>query len=168
MFSAATPGLLRGEDGLWDPPTPLRPNPPTNLPSEDGPPLPPPQEDNPPDVKNTPPPPPPPSQQIKKRVDCSYVGGTCSIHGPGAKLKWKLAKDWTPANRTREYYYQCDTGMGSRRLSQPSISTAIRKITRKTTMEDTREDANINLSTTSTVGQGERCTTRAGIKSVRT
>ena len=58
---------------------------------------------------------------------CVYTkGGTCSRHGPGAKLHWKPVKVRNPApggkKTTKQYYYTCDIGPKGGALRQPRLS----------------------------------------------
>ena len=86
------------------------------------------------------------------------MGSTCSVHGPGAKLKWKPAKGRPIGGKQREYYHECDIGMGTRRLRQPSLTHSLARRTMRQT--DTQFIAS---STDATEGQGVVAQTRAGI-----
>ena len=56
------------------------------------------------------------------RRDCVYLrGGSvhCTVHGPGAKRRWRPATRSTSGRRgrwdgTREYYWECDLGQEGR------------------------------------------------------
>ena len=60
------------------------------------------------------------------RKECTYIGDVCSIHGKGAKLKWRLAKTKSLGPNgilrpDREYYRVCDVGISNIKLVQPSL-----------------------------------------------
>ena len=91
------------------------------------------------------------------------MSGVCAFHGKGAKLKWRPARGRTAGMKTREYFYVCDTGMGDRRLRQPSLASSLVKMTRGDT-GDTRDISN-SEDTATTVGQGmSDVQTRAGTR----
>ena len=64
----------------------------------------------------------------RRWVKCTYLrGGTCTTHGPGAKLHWRPRPRPSPgpgeSKTYKEYYYACDVGPeGGRRLRQTRLS----------------------------------------------
>ena len=67
--------------------------------------------------------------QAKKEVCVHSKDGTCTVHGPGAKWRWRpiLPVSSQPVGpngkvKKREYYWQCEVGSGGRNLLQSRIS----------------------------------------------
>ena len=65
-----------------------------------------------------------------RRSGCSYKKDVCSIHGPGAKLRWRPngTKTTLPDGKTesgRDYFRVCDLGSKGRKMIQPSITSAM-------------------------------------------
>ena len=61
---------------------------------------------------------------MQARNNCVHSkGGICSIHGAGAKLKWKPSARRMPDKKksSREYFYVYDVGLGERRLMQTRL-----------------------------------------------
>ena len=55
---------------------------------------------------------------------CTYTrGGICSIHGPGAKRKWRPVRGEGGAwdKTTKKHYYVCDLSMSARKLKQTKL-----------------------------------------------
>ena len=49
-------------------------------------------------------------------------GGVCSIHGAGAKHKWKLSdKRMSDRRKSREYFHVCDEGVSNRKLMKTRL-----------------------------------------------
>ena len=87
-----------------------------------------------------------------KKMQCSYTGNICALHGKGAKLKWRPAKGRTVGGKQREYFYTCDVGAQNKRLIQPSLPSSLIRRTMKE-FQDTG-DAMLSTSTHTTAGQG--------------
>ena len=67
--------------------------------------------------------------QAKDEVCVHSKDGTCAVHGPGAKWRWRpiLPVSRRPVGpdgkvKKREYYWQCEVGSGGRNLLQSRIS----------------------------------------------
>ena len=114
------------------------------------------------------------------RKECTYIGDVCSIHGKGAKLKWRLAKTKSLGPNgilrpDREYYRVCDVGIANIRLVQPSLPQSWTKKTLIRKTEDTRKTfsntfVNSNVLSTPSMGQPgyDDAVEGAGIKDDRT
>ena len=71
------------------------------------------------------------SERVLTRVDrqeCVHdKAGTCSVHGPGAKWRWRPIpphkRTIGPDGKTkkREYFWSCEVGVGGRNLQQAKL-----------------------------------------------
>ena len=82
-------------------------------------------------------------------------GGVCTIHGPGAKLRWRFGGKETERDKDgvlkttarRIYFYVCNPGQqgggGGKKYTQTRLSSFIQK--RKTTAGDQEDTRNREL-----------------------
>ena len=92
-------------------------------------------------------------------------GGICTIHGAGAKLKWRPATKGTRGrggargkwDGQREYFYACDLGPTGNVMKQKKLSSFsfVKTTLLKTTRSEITEEGNLNNQESSTITGGK-------------